>query len=100
MGAVVEVPELESWFLVQWRGHERPDVLMEFESQAEAEAALASAFADMVIRLDERPPWLPITVCSVLSMLADPSLRDALAAWDTQLAELSPATRRTSEERS
>ncbi len=94
MAEVVEVPELESWFLVHWPEHEHPDVLMEFETQTEAEEALHTAFAEMVIRLEE-PTWRPITVCSVLAMLTDPALRDALAAWDTQLAELHPTTHRT-----
>jgi hypothetical protein len=97
---VIEVPELESWFLLHWRSPELPDVLMEFETQDQAEDALAAAFAEMTIRLDDGTAHLPITVCSVLTMLQDETLRTALAAWDAQLEELDATVRRTVDEMS
>jgi hypothetical protein len=94
MAQVVEVPELEPWFLVHWREPDRPDVLMEFETQEEAVSALSAAFAEMVVRIDEEMDQFPITVCSALTMLEDPVLRDALAAWDAQLSDLEARTYR------
>ena len=88
MAQVVEVPELEPWFLVHWRAPGHPDVLMEFETQDEAEGALCTAFAEMVVELDQAPDRLPITVCSAMAMMDDPALRAALAVWDAQLANL------------
>jgi hypothetical protein len=98
MSQVIEVPELESWFLLHWRDPERPDVLMEFETQDEAEGALAAAFAEMTIRLDEGPTQLPMTVCSVLTMLENDVLRSALATWDAQVEELEVSVQRTMRE--
>jgi hypothetical protein len=98
MSQVIEVPELESWFLLHWLDPERPDVLMEFETQDEAESALAAAFAEMTIRLDEGPAQLPMTVCSVLAMLENEVLRSALAAWDAQVEELEVSVQRTMRE--
>jgi hypothetical protein len=37
---------------------------------------------------------LHVTICSAIEMLDDPSLRDALTAWDAQLVELDGATHR------
>lgn len=95
MAQVVEVPELESWFLVHWRDSEHPAVLMEFETREEAEDALCAAFAEMTIRLDEDTARLPITVFPALTMLEDPALSRALASWDAQLAELDAIAQRT-----
>jgi hypothetical protein len=83
MSAVIEVPQLDSWFLLDWPGAGRPSVLMEFGTKAEADAALRAAFAEasgvegFAFRL---------TVRSGLSMLEDPDLREALAAWDLEFA--------------
>lgn len=95
MAQVIEVPELESWFLVHWRDSEHPAVLMEFDTQAEAEDALCAAFAEMTIRLEEDTARLPITVFSALTMLRDPALSSALASWDTELTELDAIAQRT-----
>lgn len=95
MAQILEVPELESWFLVHWRDPERPAVLMEFETQEEAEDALCAAFAEMTSRLDEDTDGFLITVCPTLTMLEDTALRDALATWDAQLAELDEIAQRT-----
>lgn len=95
MAQVIEVPELESWFLIHWRSPERPDVLMEFETQDQAEDALAAAFAEITVRIDDGAAHLPITVCSVLTMLQDETLRTALAVWDAQLEELDATVQRT-----
>jgi hypothetical protein len=95
MAQVLEVPELESWFLLQWRDPEHPDILMEFQTQDEAEQALAAAFAELAVRLHDGilPP--PMRVYPVLTMLEDPTLRDALAAWDAQMDELTATAQRT-----
>ncbi len=95
MAQVVEVPELEPWFLVHWRSSTRPDVLMEFETQNEAEGALRAAFAEISVRAGDEVDVLPMTVCSALTMFEEPELRDALARWDAQLVELESRTRRT-----
>src|SRR5919204_108745 len=58
MAQVLEVPELESWFLLQWRDPERPDILMEFGTQEEAEQALAAAFAALDIGMRLADPDL------------------------------------------
>ncbi len=94
MAQVLEVPELESWFLVHWRDSEHPAILMEFDTQEEAEDALCAAFAEMTIRLDEDTPRLPITVFSALTMLEDPTLRGALTSWDAEVAELDAMAQR------
>jgi hypothetical protein len=88
MAQVVEVPELEPWFLVHWRSTTHPDVLMEFETQDEAEGALSAVFAEMAVRPGDDFEVLPMTVCPGLTMLEQPELRDALARWDAQLTEL------------
>jgi hypothetical protein len=95
MAQVVEVPELESWFLVHWPDSEHPAVLMEFDTQQEAEDALRAAFADMTIRLDGDTARLPITVFPALMMLEDTLLSRALASWDDQLEELDAIAQRT-----
>lgn len=95
---VIEVPELESWFIVDWLDRQAPAVLMEFATQDEAEEALSAAFAEMVIELDEDRPIRPFTLCSVLTMLRDPALRRALAAWDTQIAELDASSNQVMDE--
>lgn len=95
MAQVLEVPELESWFLLQWRDPERPDILMEFETQEEAEQALASAFAELAIRLHEGIAPPPMRVYPALTMLEHPNLRDALAVWDAQMEEFAATAQRT-----
>lgn len=95
MAHVLEMPELESWFVVHWRDAEHPAVLMEFDTQAEAEDALSAAFAEMTIRLEEDTARFPITIFSALTMLRDPALSSALASWDTELAELDGIAHRT-----
>jgi hypothetical protein len=74
MAQVVEVPELEPWFLVHWRSTTHPDVLMEFETQDEAEGALCAAFAEMAVRAGDEIDVLPMTVCPGLTMLEQPEL--------------------------
>jgi hypothetical protein len=95
MAQVLEVPELESWFLLQWRGPDRPEILMEFETQEEAERALAAAFAELAVRLHEGIAPPSMRVYPALTMLEDPKLRDALAAWDAQMEEFDATARRT-----
>lgn len=95
MAQVVEVPELHPWFLLHWRSTTRPDVLMEFETQDEAEGALRAAFDEMPIGAGDEVDVLPMTVCPALTMLEKPELRDALARWDAQLAELESSARNT-----
>jgi hypothetical protein len=95
MAQVIEVPELESWFLVHWPDSEHPAVPMEFETQQEAEDALSAAFADMTIDLDGETAPVPITVFPALTLLEDPTLRLALASWDAQLEELDEIVQRT-----
>ena len=92
---VVEIPELQPWFLVHWPSTTRPDVLMEFETQDEAEAALRAAFTEMAFGGDKELDVFPMTVCPALTMLEEPQLRDALARWDAQLVELESRTRST-----
>jgi hypothetical protein len=92
MAQVVELQELEAWFLIHW-DPVHPDVLMEFETRDEAEGALCTAFADSLIGGNLEVRRLQLTICSALEMLEDPLLRDALAAWDAQLLELDTATR-------
>jgi hypothetical protein len=92
---VVEIPELQPWFLVHWPSTTHPDVLMEFETQDEAEAALRAAFAEIAVGADQELDVLPMTVCPALTMLEEPPLRDALARWDAQLMELESRTRST-----
>ncbi len=98
MAMALEVPQLEPWFLVHWGQPDRPTVLMEFETQQDAEDALCHAFAEMVIAVDDEIERFPITVLSALSMLEDPELRDALAQWDAQLAELDSRSHRMLDE--
>ena len=94
MAQLLEVPELESWFLVQRRDPEHPAVLMEFETQEEAEDALCAAFAELTVRMDDETEGFLITICPALTMLEDPALRDALAVWDAQLEELDATMQR------
>jgi hypothetical protein len=93
MAQVVEVPELQPWFLVHWRSTGHPDVLMEFETQEEAEDALHATFAEIAVSAGE-VDVLPMTVCSALMMFEKAELRDALWRWDAQLAELDSRMRR------
>jgi hypothetical protein len=95
MAQVVEVPELHPWFLLHWRSTVRPDVLMEFETQDEAEHALRVVFAEMSVGSGDEVDVLPMTVCPALTMLEEPALRDALARWDSQLAKLESSARNT-----
>jgi len=95
MAQVIEVPELESWFLVHWPDSEHPAILMEFETQEEAEDALSVAFADMTVELGGDTAPVPITVFPALTLLEDPTLRLALASWDAQLEELDEIVQRT-----
>jgi len=84
MSAVMEVPQLESWFLVDWRNAGRPGVLMEFRTREEAAAAMRAALEDAA----RAEPWrFRLTVRSALTMMRDPELREALAAWDLEFAE-------------
>jgi hypothetical protein len=92
---VVEIPELQPWFLVHWPSTTHPDVLMEFETQDEAEAALRAAFAEIAVGGGKQIDVFPMTVCPALTMLEEPELRDALARWDAQLVELESRTRST-----
>jgi hypothetical protein len=98
MAQVLEVPELEPWFLVHWRSTTHPDVIMEFETQDEAESALCAAFAEMAVRAGDEFDVLPMTVCAGVTMLEQPELRDALARWDAQLVELESRTLATMED--
>jgi len=98
MAQVVEVPELHAWFLLHWRSTTHPDVLMEFETQDEAEHALRVVFAEMAVGSGDEVEVLPMTVCPALTMLEEPELRDALARWDAQLVTLESTTRRTMED--
>jgi hypothetical protein len=84
MSAVIEVPQLDSWFLLDWPSARRPSVLMEFRTKAEAEAALRAAFGDAA---REDGFAFRLTVRSALAMLEDPELRDALTAWDLEFAQ-------------
>jgi hypothetical protein len=95
MAQVVEVPELQPWFLVHWRSTTHPEVLMEFEVQDEAEDALRAAFAEIAVGAGDEIGVLPMTVCPALTMFDEPELRGALERWDAQLAELESRTRRT-----
>ena len=95
MAQVVEIPELQPWFLVHWPSTTHPDVLMEFETQDEAEAALRAAFAEIAVGGDKELDVFPMTVCAALTMLEEPQLRDALARWDAQLVELESRRRST-----
>jgi hypothetical protein len=95
MAQVVEIPELQPWFLVHWPSTTHPDVLMEFETQDDAEAALRSAFAEIAVGAKQELYVFPMTVCPALTMLEEPPLRDALARWDAQLVELDSRTRST-----
>jgi len=83
MSAVIEVPQLDSWFLLDWPGAGTPSVLMEFGTQAEAEAALRAAFGDTA---HEEGFAFRLTVRSAIAMLQDPELREALALWDLEFA--------------
>lgn len=85
MSAVIEVPQLESWFLLDWPGSGPPSVIMEFETRAEAENALRAAFKDAA-RGDAC--GVRLTVRSALAMLEEPGLREALIAWDLEFSEL------------
>jgi hypothetical protein len=71
---------------------------MEFETQDEAEGALRAAFAEIAAGAGDEVDVLPMTVCPALTMLEEPELRDALARWDGQLAELESSTRNTIED--
>ena len=95
MAQVVEVPELQPWFLVHWRSPGQPDVLMEFETQEEAEDALHTTFAEIAVSTGDDVDVLPMTVCSALTMFDKPELRDALWRWDAQLAQLEARMKRT-----
>jgi hypothetical protein len=87
MSAVIEVPQLDSWFLLDWPGAGAPSVLMEFGTRGEAEAALRAAFRDRAgAGADADAFAFRLTVRSGLAMLEDPELRDALAAWDLEFA--------------
>jgi hypothetical protein len=85
MSRVLETLELESWFLVQWPRGERPRVIREFDSRAEAEWALAISLGDVAIRIEAGLSWAQLTLRSALSMLEDAELREALAEWDTAI---------------
>ena len=95
MAQVVEIPELQPWFLVHWPSTTHPDVLMEFETQDEAEAALRAAFTEIAVGADQQRDVFPMTVCAALTMLEEPQLRDALARWDAQVVELESKRRST-----
>ena len=95
MAEVVEVPELHPWFLLHWRSTTHPDVLMEFETHDEAEGALRAAFEEIAVGAGDDVEVLPMTVCPALTMLEDPALREALARWDGQLAQLEASARNT-----
>jgi hypothetical protein len=84
MAAVIEVPQLESWFLVDWPDSGPPGVLMEFGTRAEAEAALREAFGDAARRPGST---FRLTVRSALAMMEEPELRQALAEWDLEFSE-------------
>jgi hypothetical protein len=98
MAQVLEVPELHPWFLLHWRSTTHPDVLMEFETQDEAEGALRAAFAEIAVGAGDEVDVLPMTVCPAFTMLEEPELRDALARWDAQLVELESRTLATMED--
>jgi hypothetical protein len=84
MSAAIEVPQLESWFLLDWPDAGPPGVLMEFGTRAEAERAMRAAFGEAA----GGDRWrLRLTVRSALAMLADSELREALAAWDLEFGE-------------
>jgi hypothetical protein len=97
MAQLIEVPELHPWFLLHWRSTTHPDVLMEFETKDEAEGALRVAFEEIAVGAGDEVDVLPMTVCPALTMLEEPALRDALARWDAQLAELESSTQNTIE---
>jgi hypothetical protein len=83
MRGVLDRVDVESWFLVQWPCGERPRVVREFDSRAEAEIALAVSLGDVAVRIDAGRRWLSLTLRSVLTMLEHAELREALAEWDT-----------------
>jgi hypothetical protein len=84
MAAVIEVPQLESWFLVDWPDSGPPGVLMEFATKGEADSALREAFGDVT-----RRPGTPfrLIVRSALAMMEEPELRRALADWDLEFSQ-------------
>ena len=85
VSAVVEVPQLESWFLLDWPDVGGPSVLMEFETRDEAEAARRAAFRD-ASRSDCLT--LRLFVRSALAMFEERELREALAAWDLEFSDV------------
>lgn len=100
MAQVVELPEPEPWFLVHRGGAEPddvPDVVMEFDTKAEAEDALCTASVDALIE-PAAADGLPMTICSAREMFDDPALRSALEVWKAHLVELEADTVRMMEE--
>jgi hypothetical protein len=82
MSDILDLVELESWFLVQWPPGERARVVREFDSRTEAEQALAVNLGETAIRIDRGLRWLQLTLRSSLAMLENAELREALAEWD------------------
>jgi hypothetical protein len=74
-----------SWFLIAWPERGAPQILMEFWTREEADAAL-----DAVRQIDDQGAdgGTVTGVCSASVLIQDPFMQRTLAAWDEQLHEL------------
>ena len=87
MTPLLETQYPQPWFLVR-RDGARSDVLMEFDTRAEAEDALCTASVELLIEPDATDGEVPIAIYTADQMYEDRSLRDALATWQAQVVEL------------
>jgi hypothetical protein len=73
-----------SWFLITWPERGSPQILMEFWTRDEADAALDAARE----LSDDGDDGATVTgVCSASVLIQDPFMQRTLAAWDDQLHE-------------
>jgi hypothetical protein len=73
-----------SWFLISWPEHGSPQILMEFWTREEADAALG-ALTRLIEQGSDRSTVTG--VCSASVLIQDPFMQKTLAAWDDQLDE-------------
>jgi hypothetical protein len=83
MSAVLDVPALDSWFLLRCTAAGAPSVVMEFGTRVEAERALREIVRDLVIA--ERDVAGSFAIRSALEMIQTPDLQEPLRIWDLDL---------------
>lgn len=75
-----------SWFIIAWPESGAPQIVMEFWTREEAEAALELTLR-IGVDIRDTPERICSSLCPASVLLHDPFMQEVLVAWDDQLEE-------------